>query len=88
MFFSVPADPARTAIARIGEELICDASPGDAVRIRVASTNRSVAIAITLQRLPSPTALAFVEDTALLLDGTVQCSPAGSMVRVRIDLPS
>ncbi len=84
----VPADPARTAIARIGEELICDASPGDAVRIRVASTNRSVAIAITLQRLPSPTALAFVEDTALLLDGTVQCSPAGSMVRVRIDLPS
>jgi hypothetical protein len=83
----VPADPARTAIARIGEELICDAMRGELVRIRVASTNRSVTVAVTLQRLPSPTALAFVEDMALLLHGSVHCSPIGSMVRVRIDIP-
>lgn len=60
---------------------------GELVRIRVASINRSVTVAVTLQRLPSPTALAFVEDMALLLHGSVHCSPIGSLVRVRIDIP-
>ena len=83
----VPTEPARTAIARIGEELVSDAQPGDHIKVRVAAGVRHVVAAFTLHRLPGPAALAFVEDTALLIGGSLQCRPTGAEVRVRVELP-
>ena len=71
----------------VGEEIIADAAPGDSVRIRVVGGARRVTVTIGLGRLPSPKAIAFVEDTVSWLDGTLTCRPIGDEVRLRIDLP-
>lgn len=83
----VPAGNVGEGFAAIGEEIIVDSLAGAIVRLRVTCGSRTAVMTALLDNLPSPRALAFIEDTAMWLAGSVACEPFDDGVRLRVELP-
>ncbi len=80
-------EAASTLIERVAEEVMLDASPRAAIILRVRAHSRHVMLSIALQRLPSPVAIALLEELALSSGSTLKFRPHTEGVRLTLEVP-
>lgn len=74
-------------IAQMGERIIVDSPAGASVRLQVADGPTRATMTAILDGLPSPRALAFIEDTVQWKRGVLTCEPRREHVRLHAVLP-
>jgi hypothetical protein len=80
-------ESASTVIERVAEEVMLDAPPRADVTIRVRAHGRHATLSVGLQRLPSPVAIALLEELALASGSTVTFRPHPDGVRLLLEVP-
>ena len=80
-------DLAVTVIERVAEEVLLDAAPRAELVICVRARTGFARLSFSLQRLPSPVAIALIEELALSSGSTVAFRPHGDGVRLILEVP-
>lgn len=78
---------ASTVIERVAEEVMLDSPPRADVMVRVRACNRYATLSVGLQRLPSPVAIALLEELALSSGSTLVFRPGPDGVRLMVEVP-
>jgi hypothetical protein len=74
-------------IERVAEEVMLDAPARSEVVVRVRRRRGIAAMAIELERLPSPVAVALIEELALAAGASVSYRPESDGVRLLLEVP-
>jgi hypothetical protein len=80
-------EAASTLIERVAEEVMLDAAPRAAIVVRVRAHGRRVTLSVALERLPSPVAIALLEELALSSASTLTFRPHPTGVRLALEVP-
>ena len=80
-------ETASAIIERVAEEVMLDASPRAEVLVRVRAHRRHATVSIALKRLPSPVAIALIEELALSSNSNVTFRPSHDGVRLLLEVP-
>ncbi len=80
-------EPASTVIERVAEEVMLDAQARTDVTVRVRAHSRHATLSVALQRLPSPVAIALLEELALSSSSTLRFRPSPDGVRLLLEVP-
>jgi len=83
----LPPRAERDAIVAMGEQIIVDSPPGSQLTLRVLAGAGRAVLRAFLDRLPSPRAFAFIEDTVTWWSGELACEPCRDGVRLQAVLP-
>ena len=80
-------ETASTVIERVAEEVMLDAPPRADLIVRVRAHSRHATLSVALQRLPSPVAIALLEELSLASGSTVTFRPNPDGVRLLLEVP-
>ena len=80
-------DRASALIERVAEEVMLDAPPRADVIVRVRAHRRVVTLSVALDRLPSPVAIALLEELALSSGSAITLRPGPEGVRLVLEVP-
>ena len=78
---------ASAVIERVAEEVMLDAPPRAEVAVRVRARRRVATVSVAVDRLPSPVAIALLEELALSSGSTLTLRPGSDGVRLVLEVP-
>ena len=80
-------ETASTVVERVAEEVMLDAPPRTDLIVRVRAHGHHATLSVSLQRLPSPVAIALLEELSLASGSTVTFRPSLTGVRLLLEVP-
>ncbi len=80
-------ETASTVVERVAEEVMLDAPPRTDLIVRVRAHGHHATLSVSLQRLPSPVAIALLEELSLASGSTVTFRPNLTGVRLLLEVP-